>query len=94
MESKSRSLIVRFGLSHANVRFRISDQTRYWGQGVAGYGNDIKDGVAVGGSRVSTAGNPLGMAGMGAGKATAPGDKGKGPTGGKGGTASNPLGMS
>ncbi|EME79418.1 uncharacterized protein MYCFIDRAFT_208781 [Pseudocercospora fijiensis CIRAD86] len=48
---------------------QISNTTRYWGQGVAGYGNDIKDGVGVGGPRVATAGNPLGLAGQGSAKA-------------------------
>ena len=35
---------------------------RYWGQGVAGYGNDLKDAVNAGGPRVAVAGNPLGLA--------------------------------
>ncbi|EGP87176.1 unnamed protein product [Zymoseptoria tritici ST99CH_1A5] len=47
---------------------RISDTTRGWGQGVAGYGNDIKDSVGVGGPRVATGGNPLGLAGQGSSK--------------------------
>lgn len=72
---------------------RITDQTRYWGQGVSGYGNDIKDSVAVGGTRVATAGNPLGMAGQGSGKARAPGDKGGGQRNAGGGSAGNPLGL-
>ena len=73
----------------------ISNQTRYWGEGVSGYGNDIKDRVGVGGPRISTAGNPLGIAGVGsATKAAAPGGKleqGKRDAGK--GTAGNPLGL-
>ena len=52
----------------------------------------MKDAVGVGGARVSTAGNPLGMAGMGSAGANAK----KGETGVRsagGGSASNPLGM-
>jgi hypothetical protein len=75
------------------ARCRITDTTRYWGQGVAGYGNDIKDSVGVGGPRVSTAGNPLGMAGMGSGKSLAPGDKKGGTRNAGKGSASNPLGL-
>jgi hypothetical protein len=48
---------------------------RYWGQGVAGYGNQLKDSVNAGGPRAAVAGNPLGLAGMGAGRAPAPGQK-------------------
>lgn len=32
---------------------------------MAGYGNDIKDRVNAGGPRIATAGNPLGIAGVG-----------------------------
>jgi hypothetical protein len=53
----------------------VTNMARYWGQGVAGYGNDLKDAVGAGGSRVAVAGNPLGLAGMGSGKAPAPGQK-------------------
>jgi len=53
----------------------ITNQTRGWGQGVAGYGNNIKDQVGVGGPRVSTAGNPLGMAGMGSAQGQITGSK-------------------
>jgi len=73
----------------------ITNTTRYWGQGVAGYGNNMKDSVGVGGPRVATAGNPLGIAGMGAGQGALPGGKpanaGTRRTGG--GSASNPLGI-
>ena len=47
----------------------IANATRNLGQGVAGYGNNIKDQVGVGGSRVATGSNPLGMAGVGAAQA-------------------------
>ena len=76
--------------------YSIAGQTRYWGQGVAGYGNNIKDAVGVGGARVATAGNPLGMAGMGSAQGSAPGKKadnsGRSTGGGKA-SASNPLGI-
>ena len=78
--------------TRANVRVSITNQTRGWGLGIAGYGNNMKDAVGVGGARVSTAGNPLGMAGMGSAGANAK----KGETGVRsagGGSASNPLGM-
>jgi len=67
---------------------------RYWGQGVAGYGNDLKDSVNAGGSRVAVAGNPLGLAGQGSGRASAPktGGAAKSATGGRS-NASNPLGI-
>ncbi|TKA23021.1 hypothetical protein B0A50_07239 [Salinomyces thailandicus] len=68
----------------------ITNTTRYWGQGVAGYGNNIKDQVGVGGPRVSTAGNPLALAGVGGGQGAVPSAKsGKGTRGGAG----NPLGI-
>ena len=72
--------------------YSITNTTRYWGQGVAGYGNDIKDAVGVGGPRVATAGNPLGMAGMGSGKANPPssGKVDKGVRSGGKGSAANP----
>ncbi|KAK5134632.1 hypothetical protein LTR08_006288 [Meristemomyces frigidus] len=73
----------------------ITNTTRYWGQGVAGYGNNIKDSVGVGGARISTAGNPLGMAGMGAGQGALPGGKaatGRVISAGKG-SAGNHLGI-
>jgi hypothetical protein len=68
---------------------------RYWGQGVAGYGNDLKDKVGAGGGRVAVAGNPLGLAGQGSAKAQAPGQKsGGGPARSAGqGSAANPLGI-
>lgn len=67
---------------------------RYWGQGVAGYGNDLKDAVGAGGSRVAVAGNPLGLAGQGSGKAQPPGQKGSGVAKNVSkGSASNPLGL-
>ncbi|KAI5199382.1 hypothetical protein E4T42_05718 [Aureobasidium subglaciale] len=74
----------------------ITNTTRYWGQGVAGYGNNIKDASRAGGPRVPTGGNPLGLSGPGSSKTLMPG--GKLPPGsqqrnaGKG-TASNPLGL-
>jgi hypothetical protein len=73
----------------------VTNMARYWGQGVAGYGNDLKDKVGAGGGRVAVAGNPLGLAGQGAGKAQAPGQKsGGGPARGAGqGNAANPLGI-
>lgn len=73
----------------------ITNTTRYWGQGVAGYGNDIKDKVGVAGPRISTAGNPLGMAGVGGGKGALPGGKpAEAATRSAGrGSASNPLGV-
>lgn len=66
---------------------------RYWGQGVAGYGNDLKDAVGAGGGRVAVAGNPLGLAGQGSGKAQAPGQKASGTRNAGKGSASNPLGI-
>ncbi|KAK1813249.1 hypothetical protein LTR12_012380 [Friedmanniomyces endolithicus] len=72
----------------------ITSTTRYWGQGVAGYGNNIKDSVGIGGARVSTAGNPLGIAGMGAGQAAAPGKAAQqGVRAGGGGSGGNHLGI-
>jgi len=73
----------------------ISDTTRYWGQGVAGYGNNMKDAVGVGGKRVSTAGNPLGIAGMGSSQGALPGGKpAQGAVSSAGrSSASNPLGV-
>ena len=69
---------------------------RYWGQGVAGYGNDLKDAVNAGGPLFPVAGNPLGLAGQGSGRAMAPGQKAggaaKSATGGRS-SASNPLGI-
>jgi hypothetical protein len=68
---------------------------RYWGQGVAGYGNDLKDAVGASGPRVAVAGNPLGLAGQGSGKSLAPGQKkvaGGSSSGGRS-SASNPLGI-
>jgi len=68
---------------------------RYWGQGVAGYGNDLKDMVGAGGKRVAVAGNPLGLAGQGSGKAQAPGQKSSGGPARSAGksSAANPLGI-
>lgn len=72
----------------------ITNATRYWGQGVAGYANDLKDSVNASGPRVAVAGNPLGLAGQGSGKAQAPGAKGSGAAREKPkGSASNPLGI-
>jgi hypothetical protein len=73
----------------------VTNMARYWGQGVAGYGNDLKDKVGAGGGRVAVAGNPLGLAGQGSGKAQAPGQKSVGgPARGAGqGNAANPLGI-
>jgi hypothetical protein len=74
----------------------INNTTRGWGQGVAGYGNEIKDSVGVGGRRVATAGNPLGLAGQGSAKGLrAEAGKGKAVTsaGGSKTSASNPLGL-
>ena len=81
----------------ANVQFcSVTNMARYWGQGVAGYGNDLKDAVNAGGPRVAVAGNPLGLAGQGSGRASAPGQKAggaaKSATGGRS-SASNPLGI-
>ncbi|KAG8623351.1 hypothetical protein KVT40_008327 [Elsinoe batatas] len=80
----------------------ISNQTRYWGQGVSGYGNDIKDASKAGGPRVATAGNPLGLSGAGSSKGLPPVKKTT--TAAKGnvkttkpvarpGTAKDPLGL-
>jgi hypothetical protein len=72
----------------------ITNQTRYWGQGVAEKGNEIKDSVGIGGPRTSTAGNPLGLAGQGAGKSSAPGAKAeKGVRNAGRGSGANPLGL-
>ncbi|KAL1296690.1 hypothetical protein AAFC00_000166 [Neodothiora populina] len=76
----------------------IASTTRYWGQGVAGYGNDIKDAVRAGGPRVPTAGNPLGIGGMGSAKGLLPGGKLLAGSGGNvhaagRGSGSNPLGI-
>ena len=68
----------------------ITDTTRGWGQTVGGYGNNIKDSVGVGGARVATAGNPLGMAGMGSSQG---GKVEKGVRNAGKGSASNPLGV-
>jgi hypothetical protein len=81
----------------ANVQpYSVTNMARYWGQGVAGYGNDLKDAVNAGGPRVAVAGNPLGLAGQGSGRASAPGQKAggaaKSATGGRS-SASNPLGI-
>ena len=81
----------------ANVQLcSVTNMARYWGQGVAGYGNDLKDAVNAGGPRVAVAGNPLGLAGQGSGRASAPGQKAggaaKSATGGRS-SASNPLGI-
>ena len=74
--------------------YSIAERARGWGEGVSGYGNDIKDAVGVGGPRVSTAGNPLGIAGVGAGKAVTPGANKKANNQAvKQGTAGNPLGI-
>lgn len=62
---------------------------------MAGYGNDIKDRVNAGGPRVATAGNPLGIAGVGAQAAGNMSGKAQGATKsatGKG-SAGNPLGL-
>ena len=88
----------QLGGREANVQFcSVTNMARYWGQGVAGYGNDLKDAVNAGGPRVAVAGNPLGLAGQGSGRASAPGQKkaggaAKGATGGRS-SASNPLGI-
>ncbi|EME38296.1 hypothetical protein DOTSEDRAFT_29360 [Dothistroma septosporum NZE10] len=72
---------------------QISDRTRGWGQGVAGYGNNIKDAVGVGGPRVATGGNPLGIAGMGSSQNSSGGKPVQAVrSAGKGG-GSNPLGL-
>jgi hypothetical protein len=81
---------------HTNKSHSITNTTRYWGQGVAGYGNNIKDASHAGGPRVPTGGNPLGLSGAGSSKTLMPG--GKLPPGsqqrnaGKG-SAKNPLGL-
>lgn len=85
------------GEREANVQLcSVTNMARYWGQGVAGYGNDLKDAVNAGGPRVAVAGNPLGLAGQGSGRAMAPGQKSggaaKSATGGRS-SASNPLGI-
>ena len=67
----------------------VANTTRGWGQGVAGYGNNIKDSVGVGGPRVSTAGNPLGIAGVG----SAQSNKDQGTSSAGKGSGSNPLGI-
>jgi len=79
----------------AGIGNSVTNLTRYLGQGVAGYGNDLKDKVGAGGPRVAVAGNPLGLAGQGSSKAQAPGQKSVGgPTSGGGrGSAANPLGI-
>jgi hypothetical protein len=78
----------------------VTNTTRYWGQGVAGYGNNIKDASRAGGPRVPTGGNPLGLGGVGSSKTLMPGGKlppgGGGSVrnaGGKGTSAKNPLGL-
>lgn len=72
---------------------QISDRTRGWGQGVAGYGNNIKDAVGVGGPRVATGGNPLGLAGVGSSQNSQGGKPVQAVrSAGKGG-GSNPLGL-
>ncbi|KAK6413116.1 hypothetical protein LTR95_017893, partial [Oleoguttula sp. CCFEE 5521] len=73
----------------------VTNTTRYWGQGVAGYGNNVKDMVGAGGSRVSTAGNPLGMSGMGSSQGAMPGGKypNSGTRSAGKGSAGNPLGV-
>ena len=67
---------------------------------MSGYGNNIKDATNAGGPRVPTAGNPLGISGMGSQKPMLPG--GKLPKGTqvnaktapkKVGSAKNPLGL-
>jgi hypothetical protein len=81
------------GIGFAND-ISITNQTRYWGQGVAEKGNEIKDSVGIGGPRISTAGNPLGIAGQGAGKGSAPGGKvEKGVRNAGKGSGTNPLGL-
>lgn len=70
----------------------ISNTTRGWGQGVAGYGNNIKDQVGVGGPRVATAGNPLGLAGTGSATKSLPAPKKK-PAANKRAGPGNPLGL-
>jgi hypothetical protein len=82
--------------THTDIICSITNTTRYWGQGVAGYGNNIKDASRAGGPRVPTGGNPLGLSGAGSSKTLMPG--GKLPPGsqqrnaGKG-SAKNPLGL-
>jgi hypothetical protein len=78
-----------------NNSLSVTNMARYWGQGVAGYGNDLKDKVGAGGGRIAVAGNPLGLAGQGSGKAQAPGQKSVGgPARSAGqGSAANPLGI-
>ena len=51
------------------IGMKITDATRNMGQGVAGYGNTIKDQVGVVGTRAVTGGNPLGIAGTGSSQA-------------------------
>ncbi|KAF2719907.1 hypothetical protein K431DRAFT_197264, partial [Polychaeton citri CBS 116435] len=78
---------------------RIADTTRFWGQGVSGYGNDLKDAVGAGGPRIQTAGNPLGIAGVGQGRGVMKqaGQKAGSITSAGGGaargSAGNPLGL-
>ena len=43
----------------------ISNTTRGWGQGVSGYGHNIKDLAGASGPRKQTADNPLGLSGTG-----------------------------
>lgn len=74
----------------------ITNTTRYWGQGVAGYGNNIKDAARAGGPRVPTGGNPLGLSGVGSSKTLMPGGKlppGSGQRKAGKGNAKNPLGL-
>ncbi|QIW95747.1 hypothetical protein AMS68_001265 [Peltaster fructicola] len=77
-------------MAWATASTSITNATRGWGQGVAAYGNDIKDVVGAGGPRVATAANPLGIAGAGGARATL-GSTSKAPA--KKGTGSNPLGL-
>lgn len=72
----------------------ISNTTRGWGQGIAGYGNDMKDAVGVGGPRVATAGNPLGIAGTGSAKGSGAKAENSGVRNAGKGSGSNPLGLS
>lgn len=81
----------RWESANAHVLHSIANQTRGWGQGIAGYGNSVKDAVGVGGPRVATAGNPLGIAGEGSSKGNTA--KTSGRSAGKG-SGANPLGLS
>lgn len=92
---RSEHACINLEVHEANISPRsVTNMARYWGQGVAGYGNDLKDAVNAGGPRVAVAGNPLGLAGQGSGRAQAPGQKASGAAKSAGrSSASNPLGI-